>query len=338
VVAKLQDYRCSDGHPENGRGKVVLRKGGHIAYPGGVDDWMHLLNDGYRMTGTANSDSHGSYEEIGSPRTYVRIARLGQSARDQHPNAVSDLDIVEALKGQRALMTNGPFFDMHVQAGGELSPVGSLVTVPAGESGAQVNVTFTLRTANWVSVDEIVLFANGEVVERLAVPSVADLVARDQTFSVTLTVQKDTVLVAEAYGSRNLFPMVSANEELFLSVASLLGGLGSSLGGLASFEQGDGIKAPTVLQKITPYAITNPIWVDVNGNGEFDPPGNLPGPGAAPDEACPEASTASEADSLGRALYSDDSGRDLRPIMPYGPSRAGRWDIRKLFIGHGHDH
>src|SRR5581483_5777892 len=43
-------------------------------FPGAVDDWFNMLNQGYRHTGIAASDSHGGVgEEPGAPRTYLQL-------------------------------------------------------------------------------------------------------------------------------------------------------------------------------------------------------------------------------------------------------------------------
>ena len=114
AVALAQDV-CEGGHPDNGAGKVHLAEGGHISYPGVVDDWFNLLNRGYTFAATGNSDSHGHDAEMGVPRTYVYVEpNEDKSPRDLYPQAVHEIDIVDALQKNRAVATNGPFVDVYV--------------------------------------------------------------------------------------------------------------------------------------------------------------------------------------------------------------------------------
>jgi hypothetical protein len=116
-VAKKQDP-CEGGHPQNGYGKVLLEQGGYIKYPGVVDDWMNLLRRGYRYTGTANSDSHHLSAEVGAPRSYVYVTPYADGvSRDTDPSLVHELDIIDSVRQNRVLMTNGPFLDMNMIAG-----------------------------------------------------------------------------------------------------------------------------------------------------------------------------------------------------------------------------
>ena len=71
-IAEKQDA-CEGGHIENGPGRLILEKGGHVSNPGVINDWMNLINTGARPTATGNSDSHSLGEELGSPRNFIRL-------------------------------------------------------------------------------------------------------------------------------------------------------------------------------------------------------------------------------------------------------------------------
>ena len=93
--AKRQAYECPDdsGHPLNGPGQVLLQHGGHIAFPGVVDDWMNMLNRGIKITATGNSDSHSGHEEVGFPRNYLYVTPDldTREPRDEPPTLIHDL-------------------------------------------------------------------------------------------------------------------------------------------------------------------------------------------------------------------------------------------------------
>ncbi|MEE8409966.1 MAG: CehA/McbA family metallohydrolase, partial [Myxococcota bacterium] len=367
-IDRLRDP-CQGGHPENGldedgHGKVRLRQGGHIAFPGTIDDWMRMLNKGFQFTATGNSDSHKLSSEIGAPRTYVWVQPTEDGfARDLPPTAVTELDLVDALKAHRAIVTNGPFLDMNVvtDAADELGnvsgdkivwPMGSTVhwacnADAAGECqgniGREVQVLLSLKTAPWITVDEIVMYKNGKVLERIPIArgkyTDGDCAGRDfddcdllRRSGPTYTFDRDVYLVAEVRGSQSMFPVVAPKEEPPSNIADALGGLAGSLGlDIASF--GDGVTAPTYIQKVTPFALTNPIWLDIDGNGEWNPPGNAdvgPGPAEEPRDGCPE--------------IAEIRVRPDAPVLQYlfaPPIHGGRHyiraDIRKIFHGH-HPH
>ncbi len=98
-----------------------------------------------------------------------------------------------------------------------------------------VELEISVSAAPWVDVSEVQLIANGE-------PAATFLVERSQEVvrferKLRLRPEADTWYVVIARGSRPLAPAVLA-------------------------------ASPRAL----PYAITNPIWVDADGNGRFDPP------------------------------------------------------------------
>lgn len=369
LIEEKQDYLCGSGHPDNGPGKILLQHGGHIAYPGGVDDWLNMLNimtPEQAPVATGNSDSHNLEDEIGSPRTYIHVPRDEDGKpRDRHPQRVSPLDLVEGLRSKRVAVTNGPFLDVQVvtRAADAVDPpcrsfntrsecvsqgcewpqgaerclpparlwnMGDVVEYADDASSTPVKFRFSIRRTAWVDVERLVIYANGERLRTLELPEES----QDERVTVIpweyeAGFDEDTVIVVEAYGSKNLFPMVTPKEEPPTNLDGALGGLASGLGlDLSSFGTGDGVRAPSYIQKVTPYALANPIWLDINANGEFDPPGNSPGPGPAPDGECPEPE------------------RSVQPRRPrlngqmiFGTSRKPAhypvWDIRKLLPLHG---
>ena len=73
--SSLKNKMREGGHIENGPGRLILEKGGHVSNPGVINDWMNLINTGARPTATGNSDSHSLEEELGSPRNYIRLEK-----------------------------------------------------------------------------------------------------------------------------------------------------------------------------------------------------------------------------------------------------------------------
>ncbi|MBI1745802.1 MAG: PHP domain-containing protein [Acidobacteria bacterium] len=110
-------------------------------------------------------------------------------------------------------------------------PMGS--TVP----GRRTAVTFDIKvqSAPWVDVAEVTLIGNGEVVERFLVDATASAIKFQRSIAVHPT--RDTWYVVVVRGNTALAPVIPSD------------------GG----------------HEVTPLAFTNPIWIDVDGDGRFDP-------------------------------------------------------------------
>ena len=238
------------GVPINAPGEILRTPDGLVAFPGAVDDWFHLLSSGHAFTGVANSDSHtNQLEEPGFPRTYVRIDK--DRAVD-----IRELDIVAGLKSHAATLSMGPFVELFVND----QPIGSTL------SGSNVlSIRVRVRKAPWVHVDTLNLYVNGALWKTHSLSDTAD-----ETVSETRTIASDSYFVAEVSGaSQSLWPVVTGLEEPPLTLASAIGSLGESFG-ISSDPLGS--LTPNLTHAVYPYAITNPIWVDIAGDG-FAPPG-----------------------------------------------------------------
>jgi hypothetical protein len=185
-----------------------------------------------------------------------------------------------------------------------------------------------LRTSPWVHVDKIMVYGNGEVIDTILVPG-GQLNGRDidddATFRRIYTFSRDTVLVAEALGTESMFPVITPQEDPPASIGDALSGIaaGMNLGG--TFGGGDGIIAPTYVEKVTPYALTNPIWLDIDASGSWDPPGNLAGAAPAPEPASGQCSAGSSGTPQPRPMFHGRPGSAARAAA------SAREDIRNLF-------
>ncbi|MCA9122115.1 MAG: CehA/McbA family metallohydrolase [Planctomycetaceae bacterium] len=119
-------------------------------------DWMALLNRGYSITPVGSSDSHDVGRHfVGQGRTYIRcddrdasnidVARATESF--MHGNVMVSYGLLAELK------VNGRY------QSGDLAKV----------AGDEVTVDLRILGPRWVSVDKVMLFANGELVREQAV-------------------------------------------------------------------------------------------------------------------------------------------------------------------------
>ena len=200
-----------------------------------INDWYNLLNAGYRLTATGNSDSHVLVgQESGYPRNYLLLG-------EDDPGSVSEGAVAEVVKAHRVFITNGPF--LTVEADGKYR-IGDDVNA----AGRPVTFVVKLQSAPWIDVAQVSLIGNGEVVATRLVYETKQV--QKGTFTFTVTPARDTWYVVVARGSRSLEPVVP----------------------------------DPAGQALLPFAMTNPVWVDADGDGKFTPlrPAKLAtGPGVA---------------------------------------------------------
>ena len=91
---------------------------------------------------------------------------------------------------------------------------------------------------------------------------------------VHLNLTKDSWIVAEVEGTTNMFPVSTPVELPPLDATVIIKALSAGLD-LSSLPVTAKLK-PNQIHTSTPYAITNPIWVDIDGNGWTPPKAALP--------------------------------------------------------------
>jgi hypothetical protein len=197
------------------------------------DDWHALLRQGFRSTATANSDTHGPGEPAGYPRNYVRF--------DLVPGKFDEARFNAAILAGRTFGTSGPLVTrFRVNGGG----FGDLVAAADGV----VTVEAAVAAAPWVPLHEVRLLADGEVVKRYRG---SDFEQRDGVrlhATEQFTFEHDVFLTLEAG-----VPL-TAERDSWLA------------------EHG-GVYSDALAPHYLPMAFTNPVYVDVDGNGVFDPVG-----------------------------------------------------------------
>ncbi|MEE9607792.1 MAG: CehA/McbA family metallohydrolase [Myxococcota bacterium] len=197
--------------------------------------WYSLLRQGYRRTGTANSDTHGPLEIAAYPRNYVQLPASRRWRQEEFDAAIRE---------GRVVGTTGPLIPRFRANGASM---GELALAPAGK----VTVEVVVAAAPWVPVEEVRLLVNGEV-ERSY---------RDLDAAAVVRFERRVELKLE----RDAFITVEAGVPLDVDVERW------------SAERG-GLYA-VVARGFVPEAFANPIFIDVDGNGSFDPPGLPPVPG-----------------------------------------------------------
>ena len=246
-----------------------------------LDDWFAYLNAGINITATAGSDSHTKIRtEAGCPRNYLRFST------DQ-PMIATDREITQRIWSHEATISYGPFIDFSINNGQAV--IGHLVT----DKDDWVDLDIRLETPGWFQVDRIEIYGNGLLIGEIDTDTTSfpprftswngqgtppfdskcitagktirqdAVVAFDDT--VSCNIDEDTWYVIIAMGRGDMFPLYTSNDYPYIQIGALISIALGSLG--LPLDLG---KAPSSVFPVHPYAMTNPIWVDHNGNGRYD--------------------------------------------------------------------
>ncbi len=252
-------------------------------------DWFNFLSVGVHAAITADSDSHRLVDpQAGYPRTYVPI-----SPADLRSNPSL---YYQRLRDGRGFVSNGPI--LKVVARGAGNSIGFGETMVLG--GEDLVIDVRAETAGWFEVTEVELFINKYYNDPEAdVKAVQKNGARgyptaDFVAPLTVTASGNALQgqynVSEAritLSAAQLTDLIGASEKDAWIVVRVKGS-GSSLAPVllrsaqVTFETvvGDspgfvGAEFSSYIRisgGVRPSALGNPIYIDRDGNGKFDPP------------------------------------------------------------------
>ena len=232
---------------QDGLGSDVFRLTNDVE--GQVDDWFTLLNLGYRFTAVGNSDSHGmTSTEAGCPRNFVM-------SETDDPGFIDGQAVADAVREHRVVASYGPFVQLWVDG----APIGSDVVAEG-----PVEIEIEVQAPSWMDVDHVELYENGTLVETW---KVAPDTASNLRFSMMTTREptEDAWYVAIVSGDEGLGPVFSPVELPYIPLEQAVT---EALVGIPAVSSFISPAAPfPKLYPIYPYALTNPIWVDVEGDG-----------------------------------------------------------------------
>ena len=241
---------------------------------GSVDDWFQMLNRGVRRTFIGNSDTHGMYDvEAGLPRNYVK------SSTDV-PTAISSEEVAVAVKAGQTFATYGPFVEVTVNGEGlgQKVIVNCLEKPPKKCQVAKDAVKLKLRVQSplWFDVDRLEIYRNGTLIKVIkGSPDCAkgspdciqspnkQVVNYEGTISDTPDADAWYVVIALGLDGKTLAPVYSSSPVARLGMYELMQKLVPLVPIAASFSS----PLPPSMTIARPYALTNPIWVDVGGDG-----------------------------------------------------------------------
>jgi hypothetical protein len=197
-----------------------------------VFNWLQLLNQGFRIYGVVNTDAHYNYHGSGSLRNWL------QSSTDD-PAKIDHMEMVHAAEQGRLIMSNGPYLEVTATEAGKPEPYVAGQDLKA--ASGKVTLKVRVQCANWLDVNRLFVLINGRT------HAIHDY-SRDKNPDAFRSgvIKFERTLDLELKGDAH--------------VVVVTGQVGGKLGSVHGPTFGDS----------EPAAISNPIFVDVDGNG-FQP-------------------------------------------------------------------
>jgi len=204
--------------------------------PGGsnrIFNWLQMLNLGYRVPGVVNTDAHYNFHGSGFLRNYVKCP-------SDEPAKIKTMDIVRAAECGNLIMTNGPYLEVQLAADDVSVTAGDDIRVTDDEAILHVRV----QCPNWFEVDRVQVFLNGQPSEQLNFRrrfSPDKFSTRTVRFEdkIPIRFEQDTHVIVVAVGEHSALGRVMGPDH----------------------------------EEDQPVAVSNPIFVDVDGDG-FAPNGD----------------------------------------------------------------
>jgi hypothetical protein len=193
-------------------------------------NWLQLLNQGFRIYGVVNTDSHYNFHGSGGLKLWIK------SSTDDPANINSD-EMRDATREGHLIMSNGPYLEATFkEAGTDQVPVISGQDLVA--KSKKVSAKIRVQCPNWLDVDTVIVLVNGRRSDKLTFsrdnhPDMfgKDFVKFERTVDVELTEDAHLVVLT---GHRTQV-------------------LGEIMGPMWGTQH--------------PTAMSNPVFVDVAGDG-----------------------------------------------------------------------
>lgn len=211
-------------------------------------DWFSMLNMGNHLCAMGNSDSHNRNDGVGYSRNFLRVGT-------DKPSEVTFADLLAAVFAQRNVVSNGPFLRLMVK-----EPDSPTFVERMGHAemvkpvGGDVTVDLTVTAASWVDVSRMEVYANGRPLHLIEVAGVLlenEIPEDTDPLWVPIPLPNTTPTDVERLRTMvHLYPKVDT-----WYVFLVRGGQNLTPVGMG-----------------TPYAYTNPLYVDADGDGVFTPP------------------------------------------------------------------
>jgi hypothetical protein len=197
-----------------------------------IFNWLQLLNQGFRIYGVVNTDAHYNFHGSGWLRNWI------QSSTDD-PTKIDPMEMVKSAERGRVVMSNGPYLEVLAFETGK--PERYVAGQDMKATSGKVSLKVRVQCPNWLDVNRVFVLVNGRIhpqhdYHREKAPDLF----RGGTVKFERTLDLD----------------LKQDAHIVVATGNTSGELGSMYGALHA--------------KTKPAALTNPIFVDINGDG-FQP-------------------------------------------------------------------
>lgn len=196
--------------------------------------WLQLLNQGHRTPGVINTDSHYNHHGSGWRRNWFACST-------DDPSKISTDEMVREIEAGHIVMSNGPFLSVSGQSGdrrGAAMPGDDLIA-----KDGRISLRIRVQCPNWLDVNRVQVFVNGR-------PSAEHNYTRQDS--------------EELFGDQNA--VIKFDTALNLSLEEDSHVIVATIGEDLTMENVMGGR----YGRRAPIAVSNPIFVDIDGNG-FQP-------------------------------------------------------------------
>jgi hypothetical protein len=278
---------------------------------GTADDWFQLLNRGVPRPILGNSDSHDTYgTEAGIPRNYVKVDT-------DLPQRIKLEQVAAQVKAMKTFPTYGPFVELTVEGQG----MGAVVKADKDQA---VTLALKIQSPRWFDVDRVELYRNGDLikvitgstsckagaVDCIKVPN-DKVVNYDASFTDKPPQDAWYVVAVMGLDGKSLAPVYSSVPVARLGMFELIQRLTPLLPPLRSLRT----PLSPSLGTVRPYALTNPIWVDIGGDG------------ITPVAATPSWATAKDRAGIKTSALSSPPKQQAKP-----PAHDHRWGVGRMTL------
>ncbi|MBM4270007.1 MAG: carboxypeptidase regulatory-like domain-containing protein [Deltaproteobacteria bacterium] len=265
-------------------------------YGRNLGDWINLINQGIVRTAVSNSDTHRRVTTLsGFPRTMV-------ASPTDDPGLLAGIadSLSQNVNDGRAIGTNGPMLRITTSAASTASTGGLELGLPTtiATTDGSVDVTVEIQSPIWAEFDTVEFYVNSVTDQTVVQENVGDPMV-DPIDVASYTVTPDFVHTAGTEFTVTpvvVYGMIPGASRLEATTTLNLSGLTEDVWIVAIVRGTDGVSQPTF--PVIPFnlntgsnltladlidgnlneggvptlAYTNPVFVDVDGDG-WTPPG-----------------------------------------------------------------
>ncbi len=258
------------------------------------NDWFTLLSRGLKVAGTGVSDTH-TRSLVSGWRTFIKVGVDAPAALD--PLAMSD-----ALNALKATVTNGPFVSVRayrVDGSGAQVSLAVGVGETLGQSVDDVGVTVDVQVPEYLDVTRVELYLHRPEddarcpIDQAGPHAATTRVACDGQMNMNWPTASIAASQAVALGPGNLetaATVAGVSYRRYRAVTTFRLASPTTDNWLVAMVYGSKSLFPLLyipgsgtVKPVLPFAFTNPIFIDADGNGYDHPPFKpLPGKGPSP--------------------------------------------------------